>query len=105
MLISRLTIELSKTRMKTTLSLLFMVTTIFVIGDAFWLPPPTPHLMKSRSDIVKIKDMDILLQKDLRKIIKAMLDDSLARRTNPIQAPLNLMITTGMFPKSLSYWL
>ena len=81
--------------MKTTLPLLFMVTTIFVIGDAFWLPPPTPHLMKSRSDIVKIKDMDILLQKDLRKIIKAMLDDSLlARQTNPIQAPL--IITTGM---------
>ena len=103
MLISRLTIELSKTRMKTTLSLLFMVTTIFVISDAFWLPPPTPHLMKSRSDIVKIKDMDILLQKDLRKIIKAMLDDSLARRTNPIQAPL--VVTTGMFPKFLSNWL
>ena len=103
MLISRLTIELSKTRMKTTLPLLFMVTTIFVIGDAFWLPPPTPHLMKSRSDIVKIKDMDILLQKDLRKIIKAMLDDSLARRTNPIPAPL--IVTTGMFPKSLSNWL
>ena len=103
MLISRLTIELSKTRMKTTLPLLFMVTTIFVIGDAFWLPPPTPHLMKSRSDIVKIIDMDILLQKDLRKIIKAMLDDSLlARRTNPIQDPL--IVTTGMFPNSLFYW-
>ena len=98
MLISRLTIELSKTRMKTTLPLLFMVTTIFVIGNAFWLPPPTPHLMKSRSDIVKIKDMDILLQKDLRKIIKAMLDDSLARQTNQIQAPF--IVTTGMFPKS-----
>ena len=96
--------------MKTTLPLLFMVTTIFVIGNAFWLPPPTPHLMKSRSDIVKIKDMDILLQKDLRKIIKAMLDDSLARQTNQIQAPFIVttapfIVTTGMFPKSLSNWL
>ena len=97
MLISSLTIELSKTRMKT-LPLLFMVSTIFVVGDTFRLPPPTPHLMNSRVSNVKIKDIDTLLQKDLQKIIKAMLGDSLARRTIPVQAPL--LITTGMFPES-----
>ena len=77
-----------------------MVSTIFVVGDTFRLPPPTPHLMNSRvsNGNVKIKDIDTLLQKDLQKIIKAMLGDSLARRTIPVQAPL--LITTGMFPES-----
>ena len=75
-----------------------MVSTIFVVGDTFRLPPPTPHLMNSRVSNVKIKDIDTLLQKDLQTIIKAMLGDSLARRTIPVQAPL--LITTGMFPES-----
>ena len=75
-----------------------MVSTIFVVGDTFRLPPPTPHLINSRVSNVKIKDIDTLLQKDLQKIIKAMRGDSYARRTIPVQAPL--LITTGMFPES-----
>ena len=50
----------------------------FVVGiESFRLPPPTPHLMKSRlvDGVVKFKDINIVLQNDLQKIIQAMVDD------------------------------
>ena len=62
----------------------------FVVGiESFRLPPPTPHLMKSRlvDGVVKFKDINIVLQNDLQKIIQAMVDDFYFHRRKQAHFP------------------
>ena len=71
--------------------LLLGIIILFVLkAESFWLPPPS-HLMKSRTvNDIKDLDIEILLQKDLAKIINAMIEDSLPspNRNGPAKVPM-----------------
>ena len=71
--------------------LLLGIIILFVLkAESFWLPPP-PHLMKSKTtNDIKDLDIEILLQKDLAKIINAMIEDSLPspNRNGPAKVPM-----------------
>ena len=56
--------------------------------ESLWLPPP--HPIKSRSvNVINDLDINLLLQKDLQKIIKALIYDSQQIEQNgPIKVPL-----------------
>ena len=70
--------------------LLFGTTILFIIGytESFWLPPPPPHLIKSKTE--DINDLDINIQKDLEKIIDALMKDYSSPKLNgPTKVPLS----------------
>ena len=83
--------------------LLLGIIILFVLGyaESFWLPPPPPHLMKSRTvNDIKDLDIEILLQRDLEKIINALIEDSLPpklSRNGPAKVPMLI----GKFHKVL----
>ena len=71
--------------------LIFGITILFVNGysESFWSPPP--HLMKSKTTTVNdIKHLDINVQKDLEKIIDALMKDYSSPKLNgPTKVPLS----------------
>ena len=72
--------------------LLLGIIILFVLkAESFWLPPP-PHLMKSKTtNDIKDLDIEILLQRDLEKIINALIEDSLPpklSRNGPAKVPM-----------------
>ena len=73
--------------------LLFGTTILFIIGytESFWLPPPPPHLIKSKTvNENDINDLDINIQKDLEKIIDALMKDYSSPKLNgPTKVPLS----------------
>ena len=88
--------------------LLLGIIILFVLkAESFWLPPPPPHLMKSKTtNDIKDLDIEILLQKDLAKIINAMIEDSLQspNRNGPAKVPMLIAvyIKNRVMPKPTS---
>jgi len=82
---------------------LLLLLAIICCTESFRLPPPH-HLMKSRRSrsVSHINDLDIddrVLQKDMQKIINALIKDSLETLQNgPIKVPL-FTGNTGKFSK------
>ena len=56
--------------------------------ESLWLPPPHPIKLRS-VNVINDLDINLLLQKDLQKIIKALIYDSQQTEHNsPIKVPL-----------------
>ena len=64
-------------------------------SESLWLPPPHPIKLRS-VNVINDLDINLLLQKDLQKIIKALIYDSTRIQGNgPIKVP--------MYPSKFSF--